>query len=92
MRSRRHSQNKRIFNLKELDIYAPNKRGMKVIVDIMDTYNISYNCELYDVTKWIEKIYSKKQQEYYGIYLTSEVINCINYIKENKLLRKEVIK
>lgn len=92
MSRRRMSQNKRIYNLKEVDINKPSRYALVKITEIMDLHKLTYDCNLYDVTRRIEEYYPRiKDQERWGMHTTGEILKALAYIKDNDLLRKGLV-
>lgn len=66
-----------------------NRLGVKAVVNIMKDYNYNYGVELFKITDKIQKRYTLRQRERYGIDFIYEVKEILIYIKKNKLLERE---
>lgn len=66
----------------------PTKIAIKAILNIMYDKMFDYDCTVFDITKVLEKRYTKSTLESYGISTTKPITKCLEFIRTNKLLEK----
>lgn len=83
---------RRYTNIQPLNVnnyYEINPKGLEVVLRLMKVHGLGYDCELMYITFPIAEAYKTERRELYGINTTGQILEILDYIKQNGLLEGE---